>query len=108
MANPNLPYRMVAIAQDKVFSRNMQNAPTPAQIATFAEIMRAQFVTRFYPTKGGWLVTDVRKRCKTFNRFGNGKTVWDVRSLHRFDRVFPSENAAVMWAMIQTGTQITQ
>jgi len=106
MANPNIPYRMVAIAQDKVFSRNVQNAPTPAQIATFADLRHAQFVTRFYPTKGGWLVTDVRKRRR--QAFFSGKTVWDVRSLHRFDKVFPSEDAAVMWAMHQTGTQITQ
>ena len=106
MTNPNLPYRMVAVAPNATFTRNVQNAPTPAQIATFAEIRSAHFVVRYYPSKKGWMVTDVRQRREINLR--QGRTVWDTRSLVRHPKVFPSEDAAVMWAMHHTGTEVVQ
>lgn len=100
------PYKLIGVAPSRTTSTQHRNAPTNHQMAAYADRNGLHFVIRYYPTRKGWMVLDVRNRRRM--DLHNRKSVWVSKSLARHPRVFPSEDAAVMWAMHQTGIEITQ
>ncbi len=101
MPNSYQPYRMIGVSPGRTVERPKATAPTPAQMATFADVNKVDFVVRYYPSKKAWMANDMRKRRKMNLR--SGRVVWDSRSVLRHDRKFPNEDAAVVWAMTQLG-----
>lgn len=95
---------MIAVAAGRTHLVSCTNAPTANHIGRLADTKNADFVVRYYPSKKAWMVTDARERRK-FMLSGGRRVVWDAKSMPRLDRLFPHEDAAVMWAMMQCGVQ---
>lgn len=100
MVNPAASYRVIGVAANRIVETTMQGAPGPSRFCAWAKKLRLDLVVRYYPSKRGWMVSDVRKARKATLV---AREIWLSRSIKRFDRVFPNEDSAVMWAMIQTG-----
>lgn len=100
MVNPAASYRVIGVAVNRVVETTMQGAPGPHRLCAWAKARYLDLVVRYYPSKRGWMVSDLRKavRCGLV-----GHSPWDSRSIKRFDRVFPNEDSAVMFAMHKTG-----
>ena len=71
--------------------RHFKKSPGPASMAWWAKQHELQFVTRYYPTKGGWMVFDMRN---VFERqLMNGRMI--AHGWRRATMVFPNPQAAL-------------
>jgi hypothetical protein len=101
MGNPAAEYTVVGIYPGGTKEHKMLGAPNVGRLCDFAATRKCGFVTRFYPSKKGWRVLDVRNAARV--QVPSGRTFWQGEVHHT--RVFPTVDAAVMWAMHQYGTQ---
>lgn len=92
-------YPIAIIAVDRpVRYRGSQTAPDDGVLIKWATALNGAFVTRFYPSKKGWLLIDVRNaRHITFGANRRGKWVGHVRST----TPLPSMEAAIMTATLK-------
>lgn len=93
-------YKIVAIGAGRTIERKRTGAPNDAWMVQWAMLKKMQFVTRYWPSRKGWMVIDCRKAIKVGWR-GNFTQI--VGHSRMNDRVFPHENAAVMFAMSLLG-----
>lgn len=78
--------------------RNFSGAPTDNRLATWAQAtekcVKLEFVTRYFPSKKGWLVLDLR-HVSAHLRLPMGRfALWG--NISRYRRTLPTEDAAIM------------
>lgn len=95
------PYRIVGVASGYCREWTCTKAPSDALLCTYGRRTNVDFMIRYFPSKKGWVVLDIRKALP----LGAGSHQWWSGQV-RWEKVFPSEDAAVMVAMHQTGTTI--
>lgn len=76
--------------------RGSDKAPSDAAMIGWATRDNGAFVTRFYPSKKGWLIIDVRN-AQLFRRPGSDFGEW--RGTERSTKPLPSMDAAIMTAI---------
>lgn len=96
-------YKIIAIGPGHTIERTRQGAPNDSWIVGWAMLKKKQFVTRYYPSRKGWLVIDCRRAIEV-TAAGRYKHIVGHNRIN--DRVFPHENAAVMFAMSLLGYQV--
>lgn len=93
-AQPVGAYQVVYILPGaKTMVWRTAKAPKTEWMLERAQVHKALFVTRYWPSKKGWRLLDVRQ-AQAFQHPGASYVKWVG---HRFlDTIFPSEEAAVM------------
>lgn len=76
-------------------------APSTNYVAVCALNREGKFAAHYAPSKKGWWLYDVREAVRAMSSAGFRE--W--QNVVRLDRVFPNEDAAVMYAMMQLGKQ---
>lgn len=106
-ASPKPDYKLIGISSGKwqYSKRGFDKAPQTHQMITWGRRVRAWFVVRYYPSRKGWMATDIRE---VFERemlvHGRKLKVWAGEK--RGKRVYPTEDAAIMHLMtVMDGTQ---
>lgn len=77
--------------------RGWGSAPTDSMIIKWAVNLKGVAVTRYFPSKKGWVLIDVRAAVYGGPSGVGGHGFWSGHK--RLERVFPSQEAAVMYAM---------
>lgn len=100
-------YKIIGIAPGRTIEGWMDGAPSDARLCQWGKFYRreVQFVIRYFPSMNGWAVLDIRNALQVVLR-AKGISIWKGQKRHSV--YFPNEDAAVMWAMHQTGTEIAQ
>ncbi len=80
----------------RVYLRGADTAPPEATIIKWAVNLKAAFVTRYYPSKKGWLIIDVR-RARFSQHPGASFGTW--LDVVRSQTPLPSREAATMIAI---------
>lgn len=97
-------YRVVAICRHGVFDQlYKRGAPPENWLCAFGKSKGAAFVARYFPSKKGWRLLDIRGAVAVTI---NGKQRVNVyRGQVRGTKYYPTEDAAVMVAMHKLGCQ---
>lgn len=80
-------------------SKDYNKAPQTRTIVNFVLRHKARFGTRYFPSKKGWMLYDCRLALKSVNVGTYGRVFEDFIGWTRFDRIYPTEDAAVMHAI---------
>lgn len=82
-------------------TRKFRGAPSDARIAQYFRATLAvgkyDLAVRYYPSKKGWMITDLRRAtCDRYTAKNSGP-FW--QGMVRYPKVYPSEEAAIMKAI---------
>lgn len=92
-----LDYTITIIGPGWTKCRTCLGAPSDVQMSGFALCHGASMATRYFPSRKGWLLYDLRTARTTA---GGGTGNWRKLVGHtRLKRTYPTEEAAVMHAM---------
>lgn len=105
MADHPTVYKIVGVAPNRVWEGRMTGSPSDYRLCAWGKQSNVQFVIRFFPTRKGWGVLDIRR---AFPRALASKKITIWRGHQRHDTYFPNEDAAVMWAMHHCGVEPAQ
>jgi len=100
-------YTITAIGPNRTFACKVAGAPNDSRIANFAEAKHCPLATRYFPSKKGWVLFDLRTAVKV-NMGVRGRNVAVWKGIKRHPKLFTTEDAAVMWAMhkLQANSQL--
>ena len=73
---------------------HFMSAPTDAKLCDTGTRLKAQFAVRYFPSRKGWLVLDLRRARRV--QTASHRNFW--RGQERLQQVCPTEDAAVMLA----------
>lgn len=101
MGNPAVPYKLIAVRGTSIKTKTIPGAPQEGMMITWAKSVRADFVIRYFPSRNGWRVLDVRDAVqhsshKRHLRWWTGQ---------RRSKFYGTEDAAVMVAIHMGGQQ---
>lgn len=104
--NGALHYKIVGVAPNRVVEGAApRGAPSDFYLCAWGKRRSADFVIRYFPSKKGWAALDIRHavRSQALNQL---TAFWFGQRRHQ--AYFPTEDAAVMWAMHHCGTEVAQ
>lgn len=97
MASLDAPYFVVGVRLGGGIERWKHNgAPTDSWMISRGRRYHCGAVLRYYPTKRGWCILDIRKAMQL--QSADRRSTW-WRGQVRYGQTFPSEDAAVMAAI---------
>ena len=105
-----MSYDVIGVRTDGSVIRNLKRwkkAPNDMQLFEWGHKRACAVVIRFWPSKKGWMPLDIREAAIIVGaRYGRQSGAMYTRLVrgHR-GRVFPSEDAAVMYALSMLQTQ---
>lgn len=94
MVNKFTRYELVGIVGSRTVHGSRSGAPSDGEMTVWGKVKRVDIVTRYYPTKKGWLLLDIRKAMQVGS---HNKRFWVGQQ--RGERVYPSMDAAIMHAI---------
>lgn len=102
-----MPYKIIGIGLNRVVeSRSYPKAPSDALVIGWAHRRKLDFAARYFPSRKGWMLFDLRK-AQPIQKYGGAGRVFDVWvGQERLMRVYATEDGAVMHAMAILGGQI--
>lgn len=95
-------YKIIAVRPHGTFEKKTRGAPVESSIIAWALSRRGSFVIRYYPSKRGWRLIDLRNvvRIPISNA---GRPIDAFKGQIRGTKYYPTEDAAVMVAMHMIG-----
>jgi hypothetical protein len=93
-------YKVLGVSSKRVVERTRSGAPQERWLISWGKSHHVDFVIRYLPSKKGWRVLDIRAALEV----GPAGGLRFYTGQRRHPRYWPSEDAAVMFAMAQTGT----
>lgn len=96
-------YKIIAIRPHGTFERKVKGAPSESSVIAWARNRSAPFVTRYYPSKRGWRLIDLRNVIEVPVYIGKGRQSMQYKGFIRGDKYYETEDQAVMVAMHRIG-----
>lgn len=97
MANPAAPYRIIGLRGQHIVEGKRRGSPAESWLCHWGKERRCDFVIRYFPSRKGWRVLDIREATCTSINMGRRVDVW--RGQKRGQRYWPNADAAVMAAL---------
>lgn len=95
-------YKIIAVRPHGTFEKKTRGAPTESSIIAWARNRNAPFVIRYYPSRKGWRILDLRKVVEGVMSRGN-RSIAIYKGQLRGTKYYETEDAAVMVAMHMIG-----
>lgn len=90
-------YKIVGVSTTaQVLSRSVRGAPSDARIVRWARAKNIQFAARYFPSRKGWVVYDLRNVLIKMRVASSGREFQEILGLARMPRTIATEDAAVM------------
>lgn len=90
-------YHLTFFNGTRMFKREHKGAPGNDILGKWGASLKAQCVVRYYPSKKGWFVVDLRSARQFSSMAGTMAGHWT--GLIRGERNFPSQEAAEMYVL---------
>jgi hypothetical protein len=96
-------YKIIAVRPHGVFEKKTRGAPSESSMIAWALNRRAAAVIRYFPSKRGWRIIDLRKTIAMPMSNAFGRPITAYRGHVRGTKYYATEDAAVMVAMHMIG-----
>jgi hypothetical protein len=96
VTNPAADYEIIYLTAHGMIHKKHSGAPSEQWLISTGKRSRAQFVIRYFPSRKGWRILDVRNVSEhAFT--GSRRLTWSGQV--RGDRYWPNKDAAIMYAL---------
>lgn len=95
-------YKLIGVRGDHVVEGKTEGSPSEAKLCNWGRQRGRFFVIRYFPSRRGWRILDIRKAIAVTMRI-NGRPVPVWRGQVRGTKYYATEEAAVMVAIHKQG-----
>jgi len=95
-------YDLHFVKHGGVISGKTMGAPGDAYLCRRGKTAGAAFAIRYFPSKRGWLVLDIRAAVEVSMNV-QGRPITTYKGHKRLPKLYPNEDAAIMVAMHKLG-----